>query len=269
VTSERALGLRRAEMAARAMTKRFGVQAPCDIRIEAFAAARGIEIVEGGVHGSVARLCWGARPIIRVSEHVTDVAERRWSTGHELGHFVLEHRQNELSVACVHDAVPQRPPVGTRHFEAEANVFAAEALMPRAQLEPRCYTRPSLDVAHAIAKDFTTTLAASAIRFVELTPERCCAAYSEDGKVVWCVASNSFTAPIGRGKRLDPASIAYGSVRGKLDERPQAVRADAWLRTSEDLELVEHSVVVPRAIGVLTLLWMPDVRQLPTTEAIS
>lgn len=176
MTSERALGLRRAELAARAMNKRFGVQCPTDIKIEAFAAARGIEIVEGGVHGSVARLCWGARPIIRVSEHVTDVAERRWSTGHELGHFVLDHRQNDLSNGCLHDAVPRRPPAGMRHFEAEANVFAAETLMPRALLEPRCQLQPCLDVAHAIAKDFTTTLTASESHLARGLSERqsCC-----------------------------------------------------------------------------------------------
>jgi hypothetical protein len=261
VISERALGLRRAEAAARAINKRHGVRSAGDIRIEAFVAARGIEIVEGGVVGAIARLCWGVRPIIRVSELVTDLAERRWSTGHELGHFVLEHPADELAPTCNHER-PYRPPRpgNARHFEAEANVFTAEVLMPRAQLATRCErATPSLDVAHAIAAEYVTPIAASAIRFVEITPERCCVVYSEACRVVWSVASETFTAKIERGTHLDPGSVAYDYAQArKLDERPQPIPADAWLRTSRSVDLVEHSVVLSKSAGVLTLLWVPE-----------
>ncbi|MFT3697702.1 MAG: ImmA/IrrE family metallo-endopeptidase [Kofleriaceae bacterium] len=259
--TDRALGLRQAEAAARAMNKRHGVRSARDIRIEAFVAARGIEIVEGGVVGAIARLCWGTRPIIRVSERVKDVAERRWSMGHELGHFVLDHPIDEVTSMCKHEQLyrPARPG-NQRHFEAEANVFAAEVLMPRSQLAARCeVARPDLDIAHAISREFSTPIAASAIRFVEITPERCCAIYSEDGSIVWSVASDTFTPKIRRGSRLDPATIAYDFTRrSKIDERPQPIPVDAWVSCATNLDLIEHSVVLPGATGVLTLLWIPE-----------
>ena len=271
MTSDRALGLRRAETAARAMNNRHGVRSPGDIRIEAFAAARGIEIVEGGVIGAIARLCWGARPTIRVSDAVTDIADRRWSTGHELGHFVLEHPTDEIAPACKHER-PYRPPRpgNTRHFEAEANVFTAEVLMPRVQLAARCErATPSLEIARVIAKEFTTPIAASAIRFVEITPERCCVVYSHGGTVVWSVASDSFDAKIERGTHLDPASVAHDYERlRKIDERPQPIPADAWLHTRKSVDLIEHSVVLPQSDGVLTLLWVPEIAAASLSTAV-
>jgi len=261
MTTDRILGLRRAEVAARAMNRRHGVRSPGDIRIRAFAAARGIEIVEGGVIGAMARLCWGPKPIIRVSDRLRDPAEKTWGCCHELGHHVLQHPPDAIEHLCKHER-PYRPPrAGSeRHYEAEANVFTAEALMPREQLVARCErASPSLDIAHAIAEEYTTPLAASAIRFVELTPERCCVVYSEQGEVVWSVGSDTFTTKIVRGTRLDRGSVAFDwQHRRKIDDRAQPIGADAWLPTRKSVEIIEHSTVLPTTDGVITLLWVPE-----------
>lgn len=261
MTTDRALGLRRAEALARAMNKRWGVRTPADIQIEKFAAARGVQIVEGGVVGAMARLCWGPRPIIRVSELVMDPAEQKWSTCHELAHLVCKHPPDEIDHLCKHERPYKPPRAGNeRHYEAEANVFTAELTMPRDQLCARCdRTAPSLDVAYEIAKDFTTPIAASAIRFVELTPERCCVVYSERGKIVWEVASATFSANIARGARLDPRSVAFDwHDRQRIDDRAQPIGADVWLPTRKSVDIIEHSAVLPATNGVITLLWVPE-----------
>lgn len=104
--------------------------------------------------------------------------------------------------------------------------------MPRAQLAARCEcATPNLDIAHAIAQEFTTPIAASAIRFVEITPERCCVLYSEDGRVVWSVASDTFTVKIERGTQLDPAPVAY--------ERPQPIPGALGTRSNGGHATVE------------------------------
>ncbi|MBV8758623.1 MAG: ImmA/IrrE family metallo-endopeptidase [Deltaproteobacteria bacterium] len=261
MTTDRVLGLRRAEALARAMNKRWGVRAPADIQIEKFAAARGVQIVEGGVTGAMARLCWGPRPIIRVSELVADPAEQKWCTCHELAHLICKHPPDEIDHLCKHERPYKPPRAGVeRHYEAEANVFTAELMMPRDQLSKRCeIAAPSLEIAYAIAKDFMTPIAASAIRFVELTPERCCVVYSERGKVVWAVPSTTFSANITRGARLDRRSVAFDwHDRQKLDDRAQPIVADAWLSTHQDVEIVEHSAPLATTNGVITLLWVPE-----------
>ena len=261
MTTDRILGLRRAEALARAMNKRWGVRTPADIQIEKFAAARGVEIVEGGVIGAMARLCWGPKPIIRVSELVTDPGEQKWSTCHELAHLVCKHPPDEIDHLCKHERPYKPPRAGNeRHFEAEANVFTAEVTMPREQLSVRCERAvPNLEIAHAIAKDFTTPIAASAIRYVELTPERCCVLFSVGGKIVWAVCSSTFSAKITRGARLDPRSVAFDwHDRRKIDDRAQPICAEAWLSTRKSVEIIEHSTVLPGTNGVLTLLWVPE-----------
>lgn len=261
MTTDRALGLRRAEALARAVNKRWGVRSPADIDIEKFAAAHGVRIVEGGVVGAMARLCWGPHPIIRVSELVTDPAEQKWSTCHELGHLVCKHPPDAIDHLCKHERQFRPPRAGNeRHYEAEANVFTAEVTMPRDQLCVRCeHAVPNLDVAYGIAREFTTPFAASAIRFVELTPERCCIVYSERGKIVWDVASATFPVKLVRGARLDSRSVAFDwHDRHRIDDRAQPIVADAWLPTRRSAEIVEHSVVLPGTDGVITLLWVPE-----------
>ena len=261
MTTDRVLGMRRAQAAARSLNKRFGVRSAADIQIERFAVAKGLAIVEGRLDGAVARLVAGKKPVIRVSDRVDDVGERRFCIAHELGHWVLDHDAAEIEAACKHER-PIRPVRAgdERHPEAEANTFSACSLMPQEQVGTRIErARPSLDEPYAISKEYTVPLCAGAIRFAEITPERCCAVYSERGKVVWAVPSATFTAKIERGTRLDRASVAWDyHHRKKIDDRAQPIAADAWIRTDVDVEIVEHSAVAPGAGGVITMLWVPE-----------
>ena len=69
-------------------------------------------------------------------------ARRRFTIGHELGHWVM-HRDRQASLFCRHGSVDpdedeakkKRPPLP--RIEQEANHFAAALLMPRPILEDR------------------------------------------------------------------------------------------------------------------------------------
>jgi Zn-dependent peptidase ImmA (M78 family) len=258
VTSDRELGLRRARAEAKALLRRFGVRSAAHIKVEAFAAAFGIKIVEGKLDGARARLKTKPKPVIRVSDRPIAPGEWRFCVTHELGHHVLDHATVRVDALC--DRRPAQPPGTTRHAEAEANTYAAEVLMPSDLVGERCaVTQPDLDIARSIAEEFGTTLGASAIRVAELSPERCAAIYSEAGRIVWAVRSPTFTARIERGRALDRASVAYDYfATGSLDERPQPIPADAWLETSSSDDLIEHSVAIPDTRGVITLLWVAE-----------
>ena len=261
MTTDRILGMRRAETAARNLNRRFGVRSPADIHIERFAAAKGLVIVEGPLDGAIARLVMGKKPVIRVSDRVLDPGERRFCVAHELGHYLLDHAPQEVDALCTRER-PVRPARAgnERHPEAEANTFSACALMPHDQLGKRIEAaKPSLELPYTIAKEYTVPLCASTIRFAEITPERCCAVYSERGKVVWAVPSATFSAKIERGAPLDRASVAWDyHYKKKIDDRAQPIAADAWLPTKEDVEIIEHSAMVSGSGGVITLLWVPE-----------
>ena len=257
-TNDRQLGLRLATNNAKALHQRFGIQRPEHIDVPAIAAALGVRVIEGKLDGAQARLLHGPVPTIRVSNAVS-IEEQRFGMGHELGHYVGEHPPADVDALCERGRVPV-PRGYKRHPEAEANRFAAELLLPSTMLAHRIDSqRPDLDHVRAIAREFRVPLLCAAIRHCELTSERCAVVYSEHGKTMWAVNSATFATRIPRRRLLDPRSVAYDfQLKGALDERPQPIAASAWIPTTEDVELIEQSIMVPGSRGVLTLLWVQE-----------
>jgi Zn-dependent peptidase ImmA (M78 family) len=253
-------GLRDAEKASEAILHRFGVRKSTHIKIEAFASAFGLTIVDGQLDGARARLTRGKKPQIRVSVRTPSEEARRFSIAHEMGHHVLDHFGDKPHAVCTGTTAQRRSfQTSKRDFESEAQVFAAGVLMPRSLVAPRCVIdEPSLDVPQLIAKDFGTSLPASTIRFVELTPSRCAAVHSVNGVISWAVRSPTFTVKIPRGKKLDGESVAATRYEsGAPADRPTTLSAKIWLGNAGDVEIVEHSLPVSEG-GVISLIWVPE-----------
>ena len=172
---------------------------------------------------------------------------------------MLGHPTPVLSALCGHHD-PRRGREDARDYEAEASAFAGELLMPDTLLRKRCEVSPvSLAVPRAIASDYGVSILAAAIRFVELASERCAAVFSAGCKVKWAAPSPTFTRDIERGARIERASVAWDYfATGEIDDREQAVPADAWLPTSSNVEIVEQSIASKQLGTVLSLLWVPE-----------
>jgi hypothetical protein len=253
------LPIRRARKAATAVHDRLCIRDASDIDVEGIAAVLGLDVRRGRLPGADARLV-GASDIgiIRLSTKIEHEGAQRFSVAHELGHRQLSHRSA---------AVPSCEPAAVnghvdRGVEAEANAFAAELLMPERLLRRHCEVSPvSLDDARTIATDYKVSLLAAALRFVELTSERCALVFSRQGRVVWAARSNTFLPFIERGRRLCEAGVAFDWFRiGKLCEGSQLVPADAWFdhEGDADIEIWEDACDVPATGGVLSLLWIPE-----------
>jgi hypothetical protein len=245
-------GIRDAHRVARGLLHRCGVRAAEHLVLESIARSVGVELVEAPLAGAKATLVrTPAKTQIVLSDRVTDVCARRFSVGHELGHLLLRHPSRPALELC--KRTEPKPPLrlrgGARDLEAEANAFAGELLMPEALLRRRCEVSPvDLDVPWQIAREFTVSILAAAIRFAELSSERCAAVFSERGVVRWVAPSATFTRNIERGQRVTPST----------EGEPVEVAADEWLDTSADVEIVEHSITSAELGTVLTMLWVPD-----------
>lgn len=254
------LWIRRAREAARVLTRRFGVTAPEHINVPVFAARLGATVLAGRLEGAIAQLARVGKDVhIIVSDRITDACAVRFSIAHELGHFVLGHPSRPPSELC--GAVRARQAASDeRNYEAEANAFAGELLMPAHLVQAACEVSPvSMDIPRRIAREYDVSILASAIRFAELSSERCAAVLSSRREVVWCAASASFPRDIPRGKRLDPDSVAWDFfTKGTLDERAQPVPADAWFETTAQVDVIEHSIASPQHGTVLSLIWVPE-----------
>lgn len=253
-------GIANARGCARALVRRLGISAPEHIRIEAIAKRLGARVVETQLDGADAQLVrTGEDVFIMVTDRLTDDGARRFAIAHELGHFVLGHPSMPPHLLSTPPWLRTRGE-HERDYEAEANAFASELLMPHALVNRWCDVSPvSLDVAWRIARDFRVSILASARRFAELSPERCAAVFTARRKVVWVTQSATFTREIERGRRVDPDSMAWEFYeRGELEDRARPVPADAWLETSVEVDIVEHATASHEFGTVLSLVWIPD-----------
>ncbi|HEY4243689.1 MAG TPA: ImmA/IrrE family metallo-endopeptidase [Kofleriaceae bacterium] len=262
----RQAGLWNARREARACVTRLGISAPEHIRVDAIAkrlaALRGfrLRIIEGPLDGADSQLVrFPGELTIIISDRIKDTASRKFVIAHELGHVVLEHPM--LPPHRIGDAAASPPTADdVRDYEAEANAFASELTMPHLLIRDWCRVVPvNLEMPWRIARTFGMSILAASRRFAELSPERCAAVFAAHRKVMWCTESASFTVPIERYRYLDPGSLASAFwSKGAIEEREQFVPANAWLRTTASVQIVEHATASHEFRTVLSMLWVPD-----------
>lgn len=254
------MGIENARRVGRTLVHRFGVEAARHVFVEGFAARLGVDIVVARLDGATAQLTVrnGEPARILLSDRLTSPSIRRFTIGHELGHYVLKHPSRQVSELC--DATWRgHSPADSRDPEAEANAFSAEILMPERVALPLCdVNTASLEPAMQIAHRFGMSLSASAIRFTELTALRCAVVLSDRGFVRWVAPSATFIGTIAHGRPIDSRSAVGRFLKtGELCSWMMPVPAVAWLAASTEGAIVEHSVRCPDTGSVLTILWMP------------
>lgn len=251
---------RKAKLEASKIIERFGILRPEDVRLKDIAVALGVEnIVEGPLEGAAASLVTlGDRTMIRISDCETNTGRKRFSIAHELGHFVLGHGHTLQKICSDRDLNIW---YGGGE-EVQANIFAAELLMPSKFVEPFCDVDASgisFNLIRKLALDFRVSLTAAAIRFVGLCPEPCAIVCSKQNRILWPYTNNEWKPFIKRDVPLDQYTVAYDLHQGKdMEDRPMEVETSAWVDWNFPDTIMEHSVLFPRLGFVLSLLWMKN-----------
>lgn len=246
----------RATARAKALLESLRIQAPEELDLELVAAHLGAAVEKRRLIGCDGRLLRaGDAALIVVDERAYQSAKWRFTIAHELGHLLL-HEKLDAMRACTDRDLHAYHGSGA---EPEANDFAAEFLMPSVLFAKRCdVKKPSMTVVRALAEEFATSLAATAIRFVECCPEPCAVVYAEANRIKWWTRGEGFTLWLERGDVLSPDTYASDLFAGKrVDDRMQLTDGNAWTADScaDDINLHEHPVALPALSAVLTLLW--------------
>ena len=249
--------------AAKQIIEKLEIKDPSEIKVTLIAQNRGATVVESPLASSEGRMVRrGKKGKITVPVNEKNVGRKRFSIGHELGHFEL-HTHLTNFVACNKSDMTDWK--GYKKRETEANIFSAELLMPEPLFAPRIIRKtPNMKLIEKLATEFRTSLTATVYRYIQLTSEPCALVYSVNGKIDWFSKNEKdFKFFLKRpGTPVDEESFAFDAFKGKGDAlNGSLVPATAWVDSDhpmyEHMELKESTMFLEYYNATITLLWEP------------
>lgn len=247
------------------------IQEPLDLKfLEELAWERGALVNYEDMDGAEASLSYAGRlpAIITISTAINSVERKRFSLGHELGHFEL-HRFEYNVYSCERDEITEL--FGKKkkvNLEEEANIFSANLLLPERFITPIIFGQePSMEIIEEISESFFSSITASARRFVNLSNEPVAITWVENGYLRWFERSHSFTEmglfPRVREKldRRTSASILMQNPNNRIGKKWREVSIHAWLRNgkySVQAKIKEQCIAMPNLNSTLSLLWVDE-----------
>lgn len=173
----------RVEGAAFRLHRDYSIQKPSDICIEDIAMAENLVITVGPLNGADGRLIRkGNKGLVRISDRITGKLRVKFTMTHEFGHWILHRDDSQFFLCSEGDMYDYKK----NYMEVEANVFAAEMLMPKRWVKPKFWAlEPSLAKIREMADFFKVSTTAAALRYVEKSKHACMIVFSDGRKVKW------------------------------------------------------------------------------------
>jgi hypothetical protein len=248
-------------MAAHKVLNRFGIHEIGPVPVETLAYGLDVIIDSKPIDGAEGRLtCLSEKGIAVVDSGIQNKGKRRFVIAHELGHFLL-HREPARFDFCDEEALIDWH--GNRPHEKEANVFAAELLMPKDLFRDEAGWREmSADTIETLKNVFEVSFTSAAIRYVELDVAPSAVVFSQDGEIRWSRSSDSFPygwIPHGRKVREITGAGEYFR-NGEVSEDPEITPCEVWFEdehTTVEGECLEQCITMPNYNAVLSLIWQP------------
>jgi hypothetical protein len=215
------------------------------------------EVEADGFDGLLVRALDGPKGIIAVNAAIREYTRKRFTIGHEIGHYLIPYHRTLKNVCRSEDIERWHSSVASA--EREANQFSAELLLPRKLVAPRLGLKdPSLHTISRVASEFSTSLTATIYRYLELTVLACCMIWSEMGRAKWYVRSDAFRLPLPIHELPSAKSWAAKLFAGKsAPDDLVEVPLDAWLNrwdAGRVRRVFEHSMLLPSYSAVVSFL---------------
>jgi uncharacterized protein DUF955 len=183
----------------------------------------------------------------------------RFTTAHELGHFLMERHQlsDESGFRCsARDMRETRQVRQILKQEAQANLFAINLLAPARMMNPLLSPDPDLRDAQRLRDHLDVSLAACIRRMIDLRDEPLAAVWSHHGRVRYSVRGSGFPyVALNNGDKIPMATAAHRAIQnGKAGFTSFAdTHPHPWTGRS-GLELYEQTRLAANGHAV-TLLW--------------
>lgn len=239
-----------------ALLQELGITEPEELDVRAIAQHSGATILYKPLEGCAARITGNEdRAIITVDSN-SRIERQRFSAGHELGHWMFDRGKASL-FSCDEKIFVKE--WSSTNAETRANRYASDLLMPVYMFKPRAktFTRIDFDTVKSLAKTFTTSLTATAIRLVEHGPLPSMLVCSSASGIEWSARGEPVKTLWAQSP--GPNTYAYNILHDLQDEASGHVDASAWFDhpLAESCSIHEHSIRSYQGF-VLSLLWWQD-----------
>jgi len=192
-------------------------------------------------------------------QRVRHPARVRFSIGHELGHYFLDHHRELLIGGAAHNSASDF--ICEDHLEREADEFAAALLIPGFVMKRRLAKRSFMTLSEVLrlANDCHSSATSAAIRYAKFTREACVVIVSQAGRVLFWIPSEEAGA-IGfrylSSDRRVPGGSPTAMVSGEEGQlREGTIGSGCWFPDlSREVELWEEASPLGNTCRVLTLL---------------
>jgi len=214
----------------------------------------GIEIVEAPIKADAYLECENGNSYIVLKESLNE-KRKKFTIAHELGHFYIPWH-SELMFGCDIKEMDFKNDYAPR--EKEANLFAAELLMPTEEFMINFSGKINYTMVSAMANMFDVSFQAALNRCIDLAFEDCMVVCSYERCIKWFKATEDFPLFITR-KRVSQLSVAdelfdSESFQIKAIEEPGYV----WFGNVEDRTIYEESIAFPNYKEVISIIHLKD-----------
>jgi Zn-dependent peptidase ImmA (M78 family) len=250
-----------AALKARELLKELNILEPDEIKIELIAAYKNAPVRYEHLEGMDGRIVReGNSAIITINSGINYEGQKRFVIAHKLGHYFLHPSTRQ--VESVNQDQTNNWSDQQEIEEYEANLFAAELLMPSDMFAPRIRAKvPSFELIESLQKDFRTTLTATAVQFVLNSKEECAIVSSSQRRRSWFILSPGFSFHMQSDSYIHGCSCAAEVGPNKRTSRSSKIEADYWLdgfRGQHKAYITEDSRYFPVLSRCLSLLWIHD-----------
>jgi hypothetical protein len=239
----------------------LGIDEPADIDLEAIAWHVGAKIKIRPLVNCEARIIGLDDKAIITVNATSSPERRRFSIGHELGHWA--HHRGQCAVCRSIDIGNFRNDQAVK--ERAADAYAADLLMPWYLFKPavRGYKRLDIKSLREVAGTFSASLTATLIRMIDSDNFPCSmiVTHRASGKP-WVTRAPSMGRRWFAREELDPDSFAFSLMYGndaRTEGFPRKIGADAWFdhHSAAEFEITEQSFKLPTG-DVVTILNLPE-----------
>ncbi len=244
-----------------ALLNELQIREPREIDIERIAILKDANVrfvLLRGMDGALVR--HGDSAEIAVRSTLTYDGQKRFVIAHELGHFFLHPDTRQIETVDNEQTTNWSDRQETEEYEA--NLFAAELLMPKALMKPRILREePSFALIKQLAGEFNTTLTATAAQFVLTTNEECVLVSSAERQRLWFIPSNGFSFRMLEDSYVHGHSCAAEVNASKRHSRSSDIEAGYWFegfRGDHKSCITEDALFFPTLRRSLSLLWVHD-----------